>query len=249
MSYLKRLSHILFKTNLPKTLWLNFKMLPFQQARKLPIYIYGRMQFKDLSGKIILDADKISSGMIKVGKHDFYIATSVQRTQWNIVGTMIFKGPVKFLQGSYILVAGNATLEIGGDEGVFGTNLRIFCFDHIVLGKNVRMAWDGQIMDSSFHYIELQNKDNLVKPLTKPIVIGDNVWIGNRTTISKGTVLPDHTIVASNSMVNKDFSELGPDCMLAGAPAVFKASGCHRIFDTQRERELDKQFNYTRTHL
>ncbi|MCQ2283429.1 MAG: acyltransferase [Bacteroidales bacterium] len=249
MSYLKRLSHIIFKTNLPKTLWLNFKMLPFKQARKLPIYIYGRMQFRNLSGKIILDADKISSGMIKVGKHDFYIATAVQRTQWNIAGTMIFKGPIKFLQGSYILVAGNATLEIGGDEGVFGTNLRIFCFDHIVLGKNVRMAWDGQIMDSSFHYIELQQKDNLVKPLTKPIVIGNNVWIGNRTTISKGTVLPDYTIVASNSMVNKDFSALGPDCMLAGAPAIHKASGCHRIFDTQRERELDKQFNYTRTHL
>ena len=249
MSYLKRLSHILFKTNLPKTLWLNFKMLPFQQARKLPMYVYGRTEFRNMTGKIIIDAEKISSGMIRIGKRDFYIATAVQKTMWNITGTLIMKGPIKFLQGSYILVAGNATLEIGGGEGVFGTNLRVFCFDHIVLGKNVRMAWDGQIMDSSFHYIELQNKDNLVKSLTKPIVIGDNVWIGNRTTISKGTVLPSQTIVASNSVVNKDFSDIAPDTLLAGAPAVVKATGCHRIFDTKREKELDKQFNYTRTHL
>lgn len=249
MSYLKRLLHIMFKTNLPKTLWLNFKKLPFRQARKLPIYVYGRADFHRLKGRIILDTDQISTGMIKVGKHDYYIATSVQRTQWNIAGTLRLKGPIKFLQGAYIMVAGNAELEIGGSEGVFGTNLRIFCFDHIVLGKNVRIAWDAQLMDSSFHYIELTNRDHIVKPLTQPIFIGDNVWIGNRTTISKGTVLPNRTIVASNSVVNKDFSNIEPDTLIAGTPAIVKATGCHRIFDTTREKELDQQFNYTRTHL
>lgn len=248
MSYIKRLAHIVFKTNLPKTLWLNFKMLPWNQAKKLPIFIYGKMEIRSLTGKIIIDLDKISSGMIKIGKRDYYIATAVQKTMWNITGTLILKGSVRFLQGSYLLVAGNAVFEIG-DDSIFGTNLRVLCFDHIVLGKHTRMAWDGQLMDSSFHYIELRQKNNQVKPLTKPIVLGDNVWIGNRSTISKGTVLPSFSIIASNSVVNKDFSECETGCLFAGTPAVLKSMGCFRIFDEERQKELDKQFNYTRTHL
>lgn len=248
MSFI-RLAKNLLKTNLWMTLKINFKMLPWQQAKKLPIYVYGKMLFRNYKGKIVIDADQIHSGMIKLGKCDYYIATAVQKCVWNITGTMIFHGPAKFLQGSYVLVAGNATLEIGKNEPILGTNLRILCFDHITIGANNRIAWDVQIMDSSFHYVELLNKDNLVKPLTKPIVLGDNVWVGNRSTISKGTVLPNHTIVSSNSLVNKDFSDIGTDCMLAGCPASVKATGCHRIFDEERQKELDKQFNYTRTHI
>ncbi len=249
MSYIKLFFHILFKTNLIKTLWLNFKMLPFRQAIKLPIYVYGGAEFRRMHGRILLDTDNIFSGMIKIGKRDYYIATSVQKSIWTISGTMIFHGPVKFLQGSYILVADNATFEIGGRDGIFGTNLRVFCFDRITLGRNVRIAWDAQIMDSAFHYIELKNKDHLVKPLTKPVVLGDNIWVGNRTTISKGSVIPSQTIVASNSVVNKDFSNIEPDSLLAGTPASVKSTGCHRIFDVQREKELDKQYGYSRTHL
>ena len=153
------------------------------------------------------------------------------------------------MQGSYLLVADNGTLEIGGLDGIFGTNIRIFCFDRITIGRNVRMAWDIQIMDSSFHYIELTHKDNQVPPLTKPIVLGDNIWVGNRTTISKGAVIPNQTVIASNSLINKDFSNIEPDSLLAGAPASVKATGCHRIFDVRREQELDKQYGYSRTHL
>lgn len=249
MSHLKLFFHILFKTNLIKTLWLNFKMLPFQQALHLPIYVYGRAEFRRMKGKIVLDTPDIYSGMIKIGKRDYYIATAVQKCIWTISGTLIFHGPVKFLQGSYLLIADNGTLEIGGRDGIFGTNIRIFCFDRITIGRNVRMAWDIQLMDSSFHYIELTQKDNLVKPLTKPIVLGDNIWVGNRTTFSKGAIVPDQTVIASNSVVNKDFTGIEPDSLLAGTPATVKTTGCHRIFDVQREKELDKQFGYSRTHL
>ncbi len=249
MSHIKLFFHILFKTNLIKTLWLNFKMLPFRQAMRLPLYVYGRAEFRRMTGKIILDTDNIYSGMVKIGKRDYYVATAVQKCIWTISGTMIIHGPIKFMQGSYVLVADKGTLEIGGRDGIFGTNLRMFCFDRITIGRNVRMAWDIQIMDSSFHYIELTNKDNQVPPLTKPIILGDNIWVGNRVTISKGSVVPSQTVIASNSMINKDFSNIEPDSLLAGAPASVKATGFHRIFDVQREKELDKQYGYSRAHL
>ncbi|MCR4966090.1 MAG: acyltransferase [Bacteroidales bacterium] len=238
------------KTNIFYTLWFNFKMLPFKQAVKLPFFIYGQMTMRSKKGKIVLDTNgEIHPGMVKIGKNDYYIATSVQRTIWNIRGTLVIQGNTRFMMGSYLLIADNATLTIGGNEEIFGTNLRILCFEQITLGKNVRIAWDAQIMDSSFHYIEQIEKDNAIPKLTEPIILGDNIWVGNRTTISKGAKIASWTVVASNSLVNKDFSNCEPYCLLAGAPAKVKATGLRRIFDVQREKELDAQYHYTRTHL
>lgn len=36
-----------------KTLYVNFRTLPFKQAIKFPIYIYGRVKFYSLEGDIV----------------------------------------------------------------------------------------------------------------------------------------------------------------------------------------------------
>jgi len=57
--------------------------------------------------------------------------------------------------------------------------------------------------------------------LTKPVKIGDYCWIGNRSTIMPGTVLPERVIVAANSLLNKDYIEKGilPFSVIGGMPA------------------------------
>lgn len=72
-------------------------------------------------------------------------------------------------------------------------------------------------------------------PISKPISIGNFSWIGNRTTIGPGSILPDYTIVASNSLVNKDFSILNPYSTIGGIPAKFIREGWTRVWDTERE--------------
>ena len=238
----------LFRTRLLKTIWLNFTMLPLKQAVKLPIWLFGKTTFRSLKGKIIIKG-QVFPGMIRIGKNDSYIDTSVQQCIWTINGTIIFNGRLHFGRGSYILVSDNARLEFGTNGTYFGSNLRIMCFDHIVIGDTVRVTWDCQFYDTSFHYIEQLDKDCEIKPLTSPIKVGDRVWIGNRTTISKGAVIPNDTIISSNSLVNKDFSPIEPFCMLAGCPATIKAKGLKRIFDSKKQKEMDQQFNYSRTHL
>lgn len=185
--------------------------------------------------------------MIKIGKRDWYVATSIAQTIWTINGSLVFGGSARFMHGSYLLVARSGKLEIG-TGALFGTNVHLCCFDRIQLGHDVRMAWDNQIMDSSFHYIEKLDSGE-VPPLTKPVIIGNNVWMGNRVTISKGAVLPDYTVVASNSLCNKDFSESGGNILVAGCPAVIKSTGVRRIFDLSVEKEYDKVYSYDRTHL
>ena len=243
----KKLKELL-KCNLIKTIEFNFKMLPFKQAKKLPILFYGKTDFRSLKGEVKIKGS-VSTAMVRVGIKDEYVDTSVGDTIWTINGTIIFNGPLKMWRGSYVIVAKNAVLNIGSQQTKLGSNLKIFCFDHISIGNCVRIAWECQIYDTSFHYLELLNRDNEVRPLSSPVVIGDRVWLGNRSTVSKGAVIPDDTVVASSSMVNKDFSQIEPYTMLAGCPAVVKATGLRRIFDRKAEKEMDRKFNYSRTGL
>ena len=104
-------------------------------------------------------------------------------------------------------------------------------------------------MDTTFHYVQNLNRNGEIAPLTKPIILGEDIWVGNRTTFTKGAVVPDKTIVASNSLVNKDFSNIEPYTLLAGMPASVKATGMKRIFDLDIQREMDEKYHYVRTHL
>lgn len=236
------------RSNIIKTITFNFKLLPFKDAIKMPIFLYGKVCLRNLDGSVEIRGRKYP-GMIKIGANDWYVATHVPQCIWTVNGKIIFNGPVRFLQGSYVLVSHNATLEIG-PKGVFmGSDLKIICFEHIKLGNNVGITWNIQIIDTSFHYLEHTDPNKVIKKLTSPIIIGDRVWIGNNTTISKGTILPDDTIVASNSLVNKDFSYLQPYSFLAGIPATLKTKGIRRVRDNERQKQLDKQFGYDRTHL
>ena len=247
MGKIKRIKELL-KCNIAKTIRFNFKMLPFKQAAKLPILFYGKTDFRSLKGKVEIKGP-VSTGMIRVGIKEEYVDTSVGNTIWTINGTMVFNGPLKMWRGSYIVVAKNAVLNIGSKQTKLGSHLKIMCFNSITIGNCVRIAWECQIYDTSFHYLELLNRGNEIQPLSSPVVIGDRVWLGNRSTVSKGAVIPNDTIVASNSLVNKDFSQIEPYSMLAGCPASVKGSGLRRIFDRKQEKELDTKFNYPRTGL
>lgn len=51
------------------TLYVNFRTMPFNIAWHLPIYVYGRVKFKNLKGKIEFTCN-VKPGLIKMGRHD-----------------------------------------------------------------------------------------------------------------------------------------------------------------------------------
>ena len=57
----------IFAHNFLAIIYFNFKMLPFSQAIKLPFDFYYKIRFENLSGKVFLNSDKITRGMIKIG--------------------------------------------------------------------------------------------------------------------------------------------------------------------------------------
>ena len=54
------------RANLIKTIYFNFRVLPFHQAIRFPFLIYRHVYLKSLSGKIVFTVP-VHSGMAKVG--------------------------------------------------------------------------------------------------------------------------------------------------------------------------------------
>lgn len=108
-----------------------------------------------------------------------------------------------------ITVFENAKLELG--SGFCNVNVKIRCKKSIKIGERAAIAHDVTIMDSDAHSIVENGFE-----MTKPIVIGDDVWIGSRAMILKGVTIGNGAVVAAGAIVTKD---VPANVLVAGIPA------------------------------
>lgn len=102
-----------------------------------------------------------------------------------------------------------------GSNSELGENCRIT--GTIVIGDDVLMGPDVVIMATSHEYQSLTTPIRLQgEAKEKPIVIGNNVWIGTRSIILPGVSVGDGCIVGAGSVVTKSFPE---NVIIAGVPA------------------------------
>ncbi len=213
------------------TFYLNLRSLPLLQAWKMPIFVYGRPRFYNLSGRIVIEG-KIKTGMITFNQARPG-APSVMSVQSEIMnqGTIVFHGTGTIGTGNKVRVSESAILEIGCHFAI-ADMVNIGCYSQIIIGNYAKIAHRCQILDSNYHYVANLN-NHTVPRWTRPIIIGTRCWICNSTTVTGGTVLPDYTIVASNSLVNRDFSAIPQKSIIGGVPAKYLASGYMRVYNPQ----------------
>lgn len=207
------------------TLWLNFRSFPFSQAIKLPIYVYGRPRFYSLCGSMRI-IGKVKSGMIKFNHCQIGAPNNLSlNSEICNQGDIIFYGPGLIGTGNKINVEGK--LSIGANFKI--TDMcNVGCYSKIEIGDQSWIVHRCQITDSDYHYIANFN-DNTVKNSVQPIKIGKSCWIANSTTIVGGAIIPDYTLVCSNSLINKDYSHIPKNSLLGGIPAKLIATGYRRI--------------------
>lgn len=220
----------LFRVSFWRTLFFNFYMLPLKQALKLPIILTRNVRFYNLSGKIVFSGN-VKTGMVRFGffgEDNMYWNSA--KTLLQIEGKLMLAHNIHFANGLIIRVEKNASLRI--DENVRISNqVKIICYNDITIKKNNRIAWECQMMDTTFHFIR-NRETKEYNEIHGTIVIGENNWIGNRCTIMKGAVLPNHCIVTSGSLINKDFSE-HEYSVFAGTPAKLIKQGVYRVLDEE----------------
>jgi maltose O-acetyltransferase len=93
-------------------------------------------------------------------------------------------------------------LEIGDNSGV-GIASRIY--GHVCIGDNVLMGPEVIILTSGHEYA---NRNMLIRDQgrlpEKPVIIGNDVWIGARAIILPGVKVADGAVIGAGAVVTKD---------------------------------------------
>jgi acetyltransferase-like isoleucine patch superfamily enzyme len=198
-----------------KTIRFNFKYFPFKDAIKFPVLISKNAIFKLKEGGSIRFECPLRYGLVKIGYGKVAIFDEkFSRSIFQISGELVFKGNAAFGQGSKVSVAKNAKV-IFGNKFIITAESEIVCSKRIEFGENCLLSWDILIMDSDHHIIWDQEKNIINHP--KEIVIEDNVWIGCRASILKGSGIPSNSVIAANAVVAKNLQD--PNAVYAGNPA------------------------------
>ena len=224
-----------------KSLYYNFVALPLRKAIYFPIVIGRNAKIRKI-GKIEL-CEHIYPGMLSIGVNQNNVwecskdATMILYNE----GLIHICGRVWLYPGVKVYVKKNAELRFGHQVKI-GNSGKIICYKGISFGDNVRISWECQIFDTDFHFLK-----NIVSvkhyPRTRPVSIEDNVFVGNRTTIGKGTLLTYGSVVSCCSKVNDDFSHEGSNLLIMGSPArvVKKGVEMGNSWDIKEEEKVAKE--------
>ena len=129
------------------------------------------------------------------------------------------KGQLFSFEGGKILIGNNVFMNY---------NSFIGSMEAVTIGNDDIIATNVRIIDNNNHPTsptqrEMMSHNDFYGELWtwkyaehKPVVIGDNVWIGEFSAILKGVTIGKGSIVASHSVVTKD---VPPYVIVAGNPA------------------------------
>ena len=121
-------------------------------------------------------------------------------------------GNAEIFHGTVVLVGENAHLEMG-HKSYINFNSTVICYDHIIIGSNCAISWNTNMFDGNAHELVV---DEVARPRTQPVVIGDKVWIGTGAIILSGVTVGNGAVVAAGSVVAED---VPGQALVAGNPA------------------------------
>ena len=233
MRWLKRMVRklaVFFSIDIINTFRINIIHLPFKHGRKFPILLFkSSLHLLDNAYvKLDMPDEMVRFGMIKIGCRYSKNVMKSHGVQIDLKngGGIIFHGSCLIGNGSNVITRKGGQIVFGRNVSING-NFSICSFDKIVIGDNLSCSWGVSIYDTDFHEtIDATTGTQL--EMAKPVFIGNNCWLCQKCTILKGAVLRDWTTVGALALVNRDFSALPANSVVAGVPAKVLSKQMYR---------------------
>jgi len=178
-----------------------------------------------------IDNIKIKNCFNSVNASDltrFYAEAKVFNLQNN--STKIIIGKNTHIRGELLIFAFDGKISIGNDCYI-GEGTKIWSAENIVIGNNVLISHQVNIIDTDSHEINYKERELSFYELTSnlhilkkrnikaaPIYLEDNAWISYNVSILKGVTIGRGAIVGAGSVVTHD---VPPFTIVGGNPAKF----------------------------
>lgn len=194
---------------------LNCKNVLFSKCK----FFYFRLNINDDNTIILKKSKGRNSNITITGMRNEFIAESseIEECIISISGNgnkIILEEGVKLRKATIHIRGTNCLIRIGKNTS-FGQvrMVNVGKNNEIIIGKNCLFADNIELWASDTHSI--YDKNGIFINPEKPIIIGDNVWIGAFVKILKGVIIGNNVIVGMNSFVTKSINE---NVLCAGNP-------------------------------
>ena len=127
--------------------------------------------------------------------------------------------PIGCYERCTFFVDRGAVLTIGDNVGM--SQAALICHKSITIGNNVKIGGGVCIYDTDFHSLDpviRRSSEDLKNRAEKPVVIGNDVFIGAKSIILKGVTIGENSVIGAGSVVTKS---VPANQIWAGNPARF----------------------------
>lgn len=188
-----------------KSVYFNYRILPFGQAIRLPILLSRYTAVCNCRrNSIIFDGQRPGFGCLRFGLNDLQYSYE-SKSFINIRGQLKIYGSGYHLFGPGVSlnIWEGGVLSIGNNFSV-APHLRIFVSKAIEIGDNNMWSFYNLVMDTDAHPIYNRNGCLINNP--QKIVFGNKCWLGAYCKILKGADIPDGSIIGAGSTITKVLS-------------------------------------------
>jgi maltose O-acetyltransferase len=117
----------------------------------------------------------------------------------------VFPSPFFFSTYAYLEARSpSASIRIGAGTWINNNFCAIAEHASIRIGRNCFIGANVEILDSDFHGLKVEERGISRPEWAKPVVLGDQVFLGSNVRILKGVSIGDGSVVANGSVVTRD---------------------------------------------
>lgn len=147
-------------------------------------------------------------------------------------------------------IASAKSLHIG-DNVWIGDNFYVKAEGEVKIGSGTIISRNVEIWTSNHNY---DSSDLMTIPydrrmISKPVSIGENVWIGSRVIILPGVTIGEGAVIGAGAVVSRD---IPVGAVVGGNPAtILKYRNMERYWALKGQRKvyLDVEYDYDRSSL
>lgn len=198
-----------------KTLYFNFYYLPFKSAMRMPFRVGKKVKIDNMGKRNSVKVENLQKHIgIGVGQ-SFGLG---KNTFWSVAdnASLIIRGGATIGRGTQIIVDGELIL---GCNFYCNADCIINAGKKVEFGNDALLGWNVTVIDGDGHAM-LHSEQEM--PRYEEIFIGNHVWLAANSSVLKGSLIGNDTVVAYGGIVSKRIEQ--PNVIIGGQNKVLRTN-------------------------